>query len=244
MAEALIFEAHGVLLRALCSATNTHYEGLAVAARRSKLSSPLKKKLVHFDFAFNLVRHITRPSVDLCVSDVRESLSFENKPEVEHTLAATTLPAPSTLPTRTLLPLQETTAPLASARTPLASPRTLQQKTEASETSSTLTEKEATAFAAKRKGSANATPTLTATPPSTGALLEKKEASDKDPLRAPLLGPLLSPSATKTLPARGEGFAGAGKTPRQRRGGARGPDGTGPAPLARAATRRHLLCLC
>ena len=62
MSAALIFERHGALLRALSDHAGEHFQGLAVASRRSLLPNKLKQKLLRFECAYNVVRHIMKPS--------------------------------------------------------------------------------------------------------------------------------------------------------------------------------------
>eukprot|EP00975_Prorocentrum_lima_P006140 1326715-Prorocentrum_lima.AAC.1 len=66
-ASALIQELHGQALRAIANGLGQHFHGLAQAARAAKrhgyLDNVMLKRLLQVDFAFNLVRHITTPSL-------------------------------------------------------------------------------------------------------------------------------------------------------------------------------------
>ena len=128
----LLLAAHGTLLRLLAAEAGEHFQGLAVAARRSTLSAPLKRKLVNIDVAFNLLRHITEPSVDAFVAEVRDALHGSSRTSLASTpptgcgttalassppLAASTPLSSPTRPTPTL------TQTLASAPRPSATTR-------------------------------------------------------------------------------------------------------------------------
>jgi len=73
-AVALVALAHGRLLRLLSGMDGAHYQGLATAARHSRLPNVLKKKLVTLEAAHNVCRHITRASVDSLIHDVTRHL--------------------------------------------------------------------------------------------------------------------------------------------------------------------------
>ena len=74
MAEFIIAELHGRLLRSIAEATSMHFQGLRVAAahlrRQGLLDSRLAKKLAAVDSAYAVSRHITTVSADLCVLEV------------------------------------------------------------------------------------------------------------------------------------------------------------------------------
>ena len=70
--EALIDEAHGVLLRDLSEIAGRHFQGLAQASRGFKHMSPrLRKKLHHFDITYNYTRHVTAPLLTEFVNGIR-----------------------------------------------------------------------------------------------------------------------------------------------------------------------------
>mmetsp|Transcript_588 Transcript_588/g.1847 ORF Transcript_588/g.1847 Transcript_588/m.1847 type:complete len:379 (+) Transcript_588:55-1191(+) len=76
MAELLVAQLHGKLLRRVCH--EVHYQGLGVAARilcrQGKLPSALAKKLQVPDNAFAVLRHITLPSSEALYETVDTAL--------------------------------------------------------------------------------------------------------------------------------------------------------------------------
>ena len=71
-AHALVALAHGACLRALCARDARHYQGLAQAARTSRIASALRRKLIRLDTAFNITRHITKPYIEALVDSVEK----------------------------------------------------------------------------------------------------------------------------------------------------------------------------
>eukprot|EP00401_Gymnodinium_catenatum_P066589 CAMPEP_0117601554 /NCGR_PEP_ID=MMETSP0784-20121206/77096_1 /TAXON_ID=39447 /ORGANISM="" /LENGTH=355 /DNA_ID=CAMNT_0005404287 /DNA_START=77 /DNA_END=1140 /DNA_ORIENTATION=- len=74
-ASALVFDAHGQCLRLLTSFSGRHASGLAQAARSAPLTARLRRKLIRLDSAFQVVRHITLPSVQSLVNNVVDELA-------------------------------------------------------------------------------------------------------------------------------------------------------------------------
>lgn len=58
-APMLLLALHSRLLRRLCSRSQGHFAGLAVAGRALQLPGPLQKKLARVDVACAYVRHVT-----------------------------------------------------------------------------------------------------------------------------------------------------------------------------------------
>jgi hypothetical protein len=87
MAESIIAELHGRLLRGIAAETTVHYQGLRAAAshlrRTGLLDSRLAKKLAAIDGAFAISRHITVVSAEQCVSEVLSAIAFEVKVAAE-----------------------------------------------------------------------------------------------------------------------------------------------------------------
>jgi hypothetical protein len=87
MAESIIAELHGRLLRGIAGETAVHYQGLRAAAshlrRTGLLDSRLAKKLAAVDVAFAISRHITVVSAEQCVSEVLSAIAYEVKAAAE-----------------------------------------------------------------------------------------------------------------------------------------------------------------
>jgi hypothetical protein len=80
-AVAIVAQLHGQLLRALSAHAGRHYEGLAQAARACReLPAPLKKRLLHIDSTFQVVRHITTPSAMATLAAVAACLEASPSP--------------------------------------------------------------------------------------------------------------------------------------------------------------------
>jgi hypothetical protein len=91
MAESIIAELHGRLLRGIATETSVHYQGLRAAAshlrRSGLLSSKLAKKLAAVDCAFAISRHITAVSAEQCVHEVISAIAYEVKAAAEEKVA-------------------------------------------------------------------------------------------------------------------------------------------------------------
>ena len=87
MAESIIAELHGRLLRGIAAETSVHYQGLRAAAshlrRTGLLDSRLAKKLAAVDVAFAISRHITVVSAEQCVSEVLSAIAHGVKAAAE-----------------------------------------------------------------------------------------------------------------------------------------------------------------
>ena len=78
MAELLVYELHGALLRLTSQCAGYHFQGLSSAARHLKshrrIDARLAKKLIRIDDAFNVVRHITSVSLTSFVDELTHVL--------------------------------------------------------------------------------------------------------------------------------------------------------------------------
>jgi hypothetical protein len=87
MAESIIAELHGRLLRGIAGETAVHYQGLRAAAshlrRTGLLDSRLAKKLAAVDVAFAISRHITVVSAEQVVAEVLSAIAYEVKAAAE-----------------------------------------------------------------------------------------------------------------------------------------------------------------
>jgi hypothetical protein len=87
MAELIIAELHGRLLRGIAAETSVHFQGLRAAAghlrRAGLLDSRLAKKLAAVDAAFAISRHITVVSAEQCVSEVLLAIAHGVKAAAE-----------------------------------------------------------------------------------------------------------------------------------------------------------------
>jgi hypothetical protein len=87
MAESIIAELHGRLLRGIAVETSVHYQGLRAAAshlrRSGLLNSRLAKKLAAVDCAFAISRHITAVSAEQCIHEVISAIAYEVKAAAE-----------------------------------------------------------------------------------------------------------------------------------------------------------------
>jgi hypothetical protein len=87
MAESIIAELHGRLLRGIAAETAVHYQGLRAAAghlrRAGVLDSRLVKKLVAIDCAYAISRHITAVSAEQCVDEVLAAIRCSNQVKVD-----------------------------------------------------------------------------------------------------------------------------------------------------------------
>jgi hypothetical protein len=83
MAESIIAELHGRLLRGIAAETAVHFQGLRAAAghlrRAGVLDSKLAKKLAAVDCAFAISRHITAVSSEQCVDEVLAAIRCSTK---------------------------------------------------------------------------------------------------------------------------------------------------------------------
>jgi colicin import membrane protein len=83
MAESIIAELHGRLLRGIAAETSVHFQGLRAAAghlrRAGLLDSRLVKKLAAVDCAYAISRHITAVSAEQCVDEVLAAIRCSNK---------------------------------------------------------------------------------------------------------------------------------------------------------------------
>ena len=71
---------HGRALRLTAAHSGIHFQGLSQASRYMKgLSTSSRRRLMHIDIAFNLIRHITSPSCDKFIEGLKEEL---NDPKV------------------------------------------------------------------------------------------------------------------------------------------------------------------
>jgi hypothetical protein len=90
MAESIIAELHGRLLRGIAAETAVHFQGLRAAAghlrRAGALDSRLAKKLAAVDCAYAISRHITAVSAEQCVDEVLAAIrrSTKEKADLEH----------------------------------------------------------------------------------------------------------------------------------------------------------------
>ena len=80
-AAALVFQIHGSMLRSACHRAGRHFEGLAQAARflrqRGYISTPMLKKLIRIDDTFNVLRHITKESVNNYLNAFQKEIDSE-----------------------------------------------------------------------------------------------------------------------------------------------------------------------
>ena len=94
-AASLIHELHGRLLRHLAAQQQTHFEGLAVAARQLRKqgigSSRTWRRLREVDVAYNFVRHIT----SIKTEQVFQEISKELLEHADHMADTLTYTAPS-----------------------------------------------------------------------------------------------------------------------------------------------------
>ena len=94
-AAALIHELHGRLLRHLAAQQQTHFEGLAVAARQLRKqgigSSRTWRRSREIDVAYNFVRHIT----SIKMEQVFHEISKELLEHADHMADTMTYTAPS-----------------------------------------------------------------------------------------------------------------------------------------------------
>ena len=94
-AASLIHELHGRLLRHLAAQQQTHFEGLAVAARQLRKqgfgSSCTWRRLREIDVAYNFVRHIT----SIKIEQVFHEISKELLEHADHMADTFTYTAPS-----------------------------------------------------------------------------------------------------------------------------------------------------
>mmetsp|Transcript_115209 Transcript_115209/g.229489 ORF Transcript_115209/g.229489 Transcript_115209/m.229489 type:complete len:270 (+) Transcript_115209:69-878(+) len=78
-----LFSMQSQLLRSITETTAERFQGLAQAARQCRslavFHGKVTKKLVNIDFAFNCVRHISKPSVGAFTSEVERLLSMYAK---------------------------------------------------------------------------------------------------------------------------------------------------------------------
>jgi hypothetical protein len=83
MAESIIAELHGRLLRGIAAETAVHFQGLRAAAghlrRAGVLDSRLAKKLAAVDCAYAISRHITAVSAEQCVDEVLAAIRCSTK---------------------------------------------------------------------------------------------------------------------------------------------------------------------
>jgi hypothetical protein len=83
MAESIIAELHGRLLRGIAAETAVHFQGLRAAAghlrRAGVLDSRLAKKLAAVDCAYAISRHITAVSAGQCVDEVLAAIRCSTK---------------------------------------------------------------------------------------------------------------------------------------------------------------------
>jgi len=76
----LIYQLRDELLDTLAGVSGQHFQGLASAARGTDSLSPgCRSQLIKVDFAYNLVRHITKESVYLFQKEVNEDLDGRGK---------------------------------------------------------------------------------------------------------------------------------------------------------------------
>jgi hypothetical protein len=82
MAESIIADVHGRLLRGIAEATSVHFQGLRSAAahlrRAGLLDGKLAKKLATIDCAFAVSRHITSVSANLCVLEILSAIKLDS----------------------------------------------------------------------------------------------------------------------------------------------------------------------
>ena len=95
----LVADLHGRLLRRLAAHMDQHFAGLTVASRaahrRGLINNKIAKKLKQVDDAFNVLRHITAPSVagllaelnGLLVDTAPEEVDFDNLKDLKDTKA-------------------------------------------------------------------------------------------------------------------------------------------------------------
>ena len=70
---------HGRALRLTAAHCGIHFQGLSHASRCLKeLSTPSRRRLIHIDIAFNLIRHITSPSCDKFITGLEKELGGLN----------------------------------------------------------------------------------------------------------------------------------------------------------------------
>ena len=82
--DGLVYTVHGQLLRDLCKFHNCHFQGLSHAVRRTAvLHRALRKRLLAIDTAFSMLRHISEPSCNDVVAQVRAYLQEGEKGEFD-----------------------------------------------------------------------------------------------------------------------------------------------------------------
>ncbi len=74
MAEHLLRDCHGSVLRLLSSHCGRHFEGLAQGARQAGLRGQVGRHLRELDVVCAWLRHVTQPRVDSLVMTVQEEL--------------------------------------------------------------------------------------------------------------------------------------------------------------------------
>ena len=86
MAELLVLELHGALLRLISQCAGYHFQGPSSAARHLKshgrIDTRTAKKLIRIDDAFNVVRHITSVSVISYVDELTRVLDRQVDMEI------------------------------------------------------------------------------------------------------------------------------------------------------------------
>eukprot|EP00421_Protoceratium_reticulatum_P060472 CAMPEP_0168487520 /NCGR_PEP_ID=MMETSP0228-20121227/67680_1 /TAXON_ID=133427 /ORGANISM="Protoceratium reticulatum, Strain CCCM 535 (=CCMP 1889)" /LENGTH=157 /DNA_ID=CAMNT_0008504143 /DNA_START=58 /DNA_END=528 /DNA_ORIENTATION=+ len=73
--ELLILAAHGRALRLIASEAGRHFQGLGQATRYLKMVNPLRSKLLNLEAAYNTIRHITGPSVETFLDELKRALT-------------------------------------------------------------------------------------------------------------------------------------------------------------------------
>jgi len=100
-ASLLIFELHGLSMRALSNALATHMDGLSALARTGRkkgiVSNRMSRKLVKIDEAFGLLRHITRSSLQQVLAELRGEITSARlvKDDIDDIAPASVAPLPA-----------------------------------------------------------------------------------------------------------------------------------------------------
>ena len=83
--QALIMELHGRALRLTAAHSGVHVQGLSHASRFLKgLSTTSRRRLIHIDIAYNLIRHITSPYANDFIQNLEQELSGRDQNSGDH----------------------------------------------------------------------------------------------------------------------------------------------------------------
>ena len=84
-AQGIIMALHGRALRLTAAHSGVHVQGLSHASRFLKgLSTTSRRRLIHIDIAYNLIRHITSPYANDFVQNLEQELSGRDQNSGDH----------------------------------------------------------------------------------------------------------------------------------------------------------------